>query len=55
MPQRRLPIATAMAKIQGAFTAGANAFVQKAAVVALAGGRGDVETMWPSTAAGAIW
>jgi aspartate aminotransferase len=40
-----LPIANAMAKIQGAFTAGANAFVQKAAVAALAGGRGDVETM----------
>jgi aspartate aminotransferase len=40
-----LAIATAMAKIQGAFTAGANAFVQKAAVAALTGGRRDVETM----------
>jgi aspartate aminotransferase len=39
------PIAAAMAKIQGAFTAGANAFVQKAAVAALAGGRGAVEEM----------
>ncbi len=38
-------IANAMAKIQGAFTAGANAFVQKAAVAALAGGRGEVRQM----------
>jgi aspartate aminotransferase len=40
-----LAIATAMAKIQGAFTAGANAFVQKAAVAALAGGRSEIRQM----------
>ena len=40
-----LAIASAMGKIQSAFTSGANAFVQKAAVTALAGGRGAVEEM----------
>jgi aspartate aminotransferase len=40
-----LAIASAMAKIQGAFTAGANAFVQQAAVAALAGGRSEARQM----------
>ncbi len=39
------PIAKAMAKVQGTFTAGANTFVQKAAIAALEGPRGDVEMM----------
>ncbi len=39
------PIAAAMSKVQGALTAGANAFVQKAAISALTGPRDDVETM----------
>ncbi len=39
------PIAKAMAKVQGTFTAGANAFVQKAAIAALEGPRDDVEMM----------
>ena len=39
------PIAKAMAKVQGTFTAGANAFVQMAAVTALQGPRDDVEKM----------
>lgn len=39
------PIARAMAKVQGTFTAGANAFVQHAAVAALEGGREDVIRM----------
>ncbi len=39
------PLARAMAKVQGTFTAGANAFVQHAAVAALAGGREDVMKM----------
>ena len=38
-------IADAMAKIQGAFTSGANSFVQKAAMAALAGGREAVQEM----------
>ncbi len=39
------PIAKAMAKVQGTFTAGANSFVQKAAIAALEGPRDDVEMM----------
>jgi aspartate aminotransferase len=39
------PIARAMAKVQGTFTAGANAFVQHAAIAALEGGRDDVIRM----------
>jgi aspartate aminotransferase len=39
------PIAGAMAKVQGTFTAGANAFVQHAAIAALEGGREDVMRM----------
>ncbi len=39
------PVARAIAKVQGTFTAGANAFVQRAAIAALAGDRGDVEQM----------
>ena len=39
------PIAKAMSKVQGTFTAGANAFVQKAAIAALEGPREDVEMM----------
>ena len=39
------PIARAMVKMQGAITAGANAFVQKAAVTALKGSREAVEAM----------
>jgi len=39
------PIAKAMSKVQGTFTAGANAFVQKAAIAALEGPRDDVEMM----------
>lgn len=39
------PLARAMAKVQGTFTAGANAFVQHAALAALAGGRDDVAKM----------
>jgi aspartate aminotransferase len=38
-------IAAAMAKVQGTFTAGANAFVQHAAVAALEGDREDVAHM----------
>jgi aspartate aminotransferase len=40
-----LPVAQAMAKLQGAITAGANAFVQRAAIVALDGPREAVEQM----------
>ncbi|HUE45068.1 MAG TPA: aminotransferase class I/II-fold pyridoxal phosphate-dependent enzyme, partial [Aestuariivirgaceae bacterium] len=39
------PIARAMSKVQGTFTAGANAFVQQAGIAALQGGRAEVETM----------
>ena len=39
------PVARAMAKVQGAFTAGPNAFVQQAAIVALEGPRDEVERM----------
>jgi aspartate aminotransferase len=39
------PIAKAMAKVQGTFTAGANAFVQHAAIAALEGSRDDVVRM----------
>jgi aspartate aminotransferase len=39
------PLARAIAKVQGTFTAGANAFVQHAAIAALKGGRDDVERM----------
>jgi aspartate aminotransferase len=39
------PLARAIAKVQGTFTAGANAFVQHAAIAALEGGRGDVMRM----------
>jgi aspartate aminotransferase len=39
------PLASAMAKVQGTFTAGANAFVQHAAIAALEGGREDVVKM----------
>jgi aspartate aminotransferase len=39
------PLAKAIAKVQGTFTAGANAFVQHAAIAALEGGRGDVMRM----------
>lgn len=39
------PVARAMAKVQGTFTAGANAFVQRAAIAALENGAGDVERM----------
>ena len=39
------PLARAMAKVQGTFTAGANAFVQHAAIAALEGGRDDVVKM----------
>ena len=39
------PVAKAIAKVQGTFTAGANAFVQHAAIAALEGGRGDVMRM----------
>jgi len=38
-------LARAMAKMQGAFTAGANAFVQRAAIAALEGPRDAVEAM----------
>ena len=38
-------VAKAMTMMQGALTAGANAFVQHAAVAALAGGRGDCHAM----------
>jgi aspartate aminotransferase len=39
------PLARAIAKVQGTFTAGANAFVQHAAIAALEGGRDDVMRM----------
>jgi aspartate aminotransferase len=39
------PVARAMAKVQGTFTAGANAFVQRAAIAALASGSADVTRM----------
>ena len=39
------PVARAMSKVQGTFTAGANAFVQHAAISALKADRGDVEEM----------
>jgi aspartate/methionine/tyrosine aminotransferase len=39
------PVAKAIAKVQGTFTAGANAFVQHAAIAALEGGRADVARM----------
>jgi aspartate aminotransferase len=39
------PLSRAMAKVQGTFTAGANAFVQHAAIAALEGGRDDVIRM----------
>ena len=39
------PVARAMAKVQGTFTAGANAFVQRAAIAALANGSSDVRRM----------
>jgi aspartate aminotransferase len=39
------PVARAMSKVQGTFTAGANAFVQQAGIAALKGGRAEVETM----------
>lgn len=39
------PVARAMAKVQGIFTAGANAFVQRAAIAALDGGRAEVTAM----------
>jgi len=39
------PVARAMAKVQGAFTAGPNAFVQQAAITALEGPRDEVERM----------
>jgi aspartate aminotransferase len=39
------PVARAMSKVQGTFTAGANAFVQQAGIAALQGGRAEVETM----------
>jgi aspartate aminotransferase len=39
------PVARAMSKVQGTFTAGTNAFVQQAAIAALEGGRDDVEDM----------
>ncbi|MGI9462371.1 MAG: aminotransferase class I/II-fold pyridoxal phosphate-dependent enzyme, partial [Aestuariivirgaceae bacterium] len=39
------PVARAIAKVQGTFSAGANAFVQRAAITALAGDRSDVEQM----------
>ena len=37
------PIARAMARMQSAFTAGANSFVQRAAIAALEAPRDDVE------------
>jgi aspartate aminotransferase len=40
-----LPVAKAMAKVQSTFTAGANAFVQRAAIVALKGGEADAAAM----------
>jgi len=40
-----LPIALAMARMQSVISAGANMFVQKAAVAALKGGREEVQTM----------
>ena len=39
------PLAKAIAKVQGTFTAGANSFVQHAAIAALQGGRDDVMRM----------
>jgi len=39
------PIAAAMSRMQSTFTAGANAFVQRAAIAALEGGRAEVEAM----------
>ena len=39
------PIAKAMSKVQGTFTAGCNAFVQVAAIAALEGPRDEVENM----------
>lgn len=39
------PVARTMAKVQGAFTAGPNAFVQQAAIAALEGPRDEVERM----------
>jgi aspartate aminotransferase len=48
------PVARAMSKVQGTFTAGANAFVQQAAIAALQGGRAEVETMCSHLPAPAI-
>jgi aspartate aminotransferase len=39
------PLAQAMAKVQGTFTAGANPFVQRAAIAALEKGAADIELM----------
>jgi aspartate aminotransferase/aspartate/glutamate/aspartate-prephenate aminotransferase len=39
------PVARAMSKVQGTFTAGANAFVQQAGIAALESGRAEVEAM----------
>lgn len=39
------PVAAAMSKMQSTFTAGANAFVQRAAIAALEGGREEVVAM----------
>ena len=39
------PVAQAMAKVQGTFTAGANPFVQRAAIAALERGAADIERM----------
>jgi aspartate aminotransferase len=39
------PVAKAMARMQSIISAGANAFVQRAAVVAIEGSRNDVEVM----------
>ncbi len=40
-----LPVAQAMGKVQGTFTAGANPFVQRAGMAALASGAADIERM----------
>ncbi|NNE23106.1 MAG: pyridoxal phosphate-dependent aminotransferase [Rhizobiales bacterium] len=39
------PVTRAITKVQGTFTAGANAFVQRAAIAAIKGDRSDVEEM----------
>ena len=50
------PLAQAMGKVQGTFTAGANPFVQRAAIAALEHGAADIERMRKSLSnAAADW